>query len=303
MDGTDLGSAVTLSGGSATSPSTTLLGAGSHTVQAEYSGDSNYAANTGSYTQVVNQAPLSIVPDNLSRAVGQANPTADVHVHVDSSTGTRRRARRSPGRRTCRRRRRRAARRASYPITVTDAGTLSAPNYDFPTADFGTGTLTVTPGRARRWWWARRWPNSTYGHSVSFTVTVSGGGPKPTGTVQFVVDGTDLGSAVALSGGSATSPSTTLLGAGSHTVQAQYSGDSNYAANTGSYTQVVNQAPLSIVPDNLSRAVGQANPTLTYTFTWIRQRRTRDDGEHHRTRRNFDDDRGRAARRAVTRSR
>ena len=36
--------------------------------------------------------------------------------------------------------------------------------------------------------------DSTYGQSVSFTVTVSGGGPMPTGTVQFVVDGTDLGS-------------------------------------------------------------------------------------------------------------
>ena len=115
-------------------------------------------------------------------------------------------------------------------------------------------------------------PNSTYGQSVSFTVTVSGGGPQPTGTVQFVVDGTDLGSRGDAVGREATSPSTTLLGAGSHTVQAEYSGDSNYAANTGSYTQVVNQAPLSIVPDNLSRAVGQANPTLTYTFTWIRQR-------------------------------
>ena len=109
-------------------------------------------------------------------------------------------------------------------------------------------------------------PGSTYGQSVAFTVTVSGGGPTPSGTVQFVVDGSQLGPALTLSGGAATSDSTTLLGAGSHTVLAQYSGDANYAANTGSYTQVVNQAPLSIVPDNLSRAVGQSNPTLTYTF-------------------------------------
>ena len=54
--------------------------------------------------------------------------------------------------------------------------------------------------------------NSTYGQSVSFTVNVSGGGPIPTGTVQFLVDGTDFGTAVTLAGGSATSPSTTLLG-------------------------------------------------------------------------------------------
>ncbi len=110
-------------------------------------------------------------------------------------------------------------------------------------------------------------PNSTYGQSVSFTVAVSGAGPMPTGTVQFLVDGTDFGSAVTLVSGSATSASTTLLGAGNHTVEADYSGDANYPAGSGTYTQVVNQAPLSIIPDNLTRAVGEANPPLTYTFT------------------------------------
>ena len=129
----------------------------------------------------------------------------------------------------------------SYPITVTDAGNLAAPNYDFPSADFGSGTLTVTPG-AVTVGVGSTLPNSTYGQSVSFTVTVSGGGPTPTGTVQFMVDGTDLGAPVMLSGGSATSPSTTLLAAGNHVVVAQYSGDPNYAANSGSYTQVVNKA-------------------------------------------------------------
>ena len=87
----------------------------------------------------------------------------------------------------------------NYPITVTDAGNLAAPNYDFPAADFKSGTLTVTQGAATVAVGSTL-PNSTYGQSVSFTVTVSGGGPTPQGTVQFVVDGTDLGSPVALSG-------------------------------------------------------------------------------------------------------
>ena len=132
---------------------------------------------------------------------------------------------------------------------------------------------------------------------------VSGGGPTPTGTVQFVVDGTDLGSPVTLSGGAATSPSTTLLGAGSHTVVAQYSGDPNYAANTGNYTQVVNQAPLSIVPDNLSRPVGQPNPTLTYTLHRFRQRRQRELVQHHRRGRSVDHGHDEPARRGTIRSR
>ena len=112
---------------------------------AQYSGDPNYAANTGSYTQVVNQAPLSIVPDNLSRPVGQPNPTltytftgfvngdtaatANITGSADLSTTA---VTASPA--------------GNYPITVTDAGNLAAPNYNFPIASFQSGTLTVTSG-------------------------------------------------------------------------------------------------------------------------------------------------------------
>ena len=49
---------------------------------------------------------------------------------------------------------------------------------------------------------------SVLDQAVSFTVTVSATAPgsgTPTGTVQFSVDGTKFGSAVALAGGSATS--------------------------------------------------------------------------------------------------
>ena len=197
VDGQTFGSAVTLAGGTATSSSTTLLGAGKHTIQAQYSGDANYAANTGSYAQVVNQAHLSIVPDNLSRPVGQANPAADLHVqwlrqrrhggdvkdHRISRPGDDGDAE-QPGR--------------QLPDHGDRRGhACRRPNYDFPSADFGTGTLTVTPGAASVVVGSTL-PASTYGQSVSFTVTVSGGGPAPTGTVQFVVDGTNLGSAVTL---------------------------------------------------------------------------------------------------------
>jgi hypothetical protein len=264
VDGADLGGAIKLSGGTATSPST-LLGAGSHTVVADYSGDSHYKANTGSYTQVVNQAPLSIVPQNLSRAVGQMNPTLTwtLSGFVNGENATSAKVAGAPHLATTAVLNSPAG---NYPITVTDAGNLSAPNYDFPSADYETGTLTVSTGTATVGVSSSQ-PNSTYGQSVSFTVTVSGGGPTPTGTVQFVVDGTDLGGAITLSAGTATSPTTTLLGAGNNTVVADYSGDPNYAATSGSYTQVVTAAPLSIIPDNLSRAVGQTNPALTYTFS------------------------------------
>src|SRR5439155_6084450 len=69
-------------------------------------------------------------------------------------------------------------------------------------------------------------------------------GPVPTGTVQFLVDGANFGSPVTLAGGSATSPSTTTLTAGSHTVTASYLGDATYAASSGTLAggQTINAA-------------------------------------------------------------
>ena len=122
----------------------------------------------------------------------------------------------------------------AYPITVNSAGSLARHNYDFPTASFGTGTLTVTQGTVLAVTVGSTLPISTYGQSVSFTVIVAPptGGPTPTGSVQFVVDGVNFGSAVALVNGAATSGAIATLGAGNHSVAANYLGDTNYAATT-----------------------------------------------------------------------
>jgi hypothetical protein len=265
IDGTDFGSPIGLSGGAATSPSTTGLGAGNQTIEADYSGDSNYASGEGSYTQVVNQAPLNIVPNNLSRAAGQRNPTltyqltgfvnGDTAASVDvmgAAVLTTTATASSPV--------------GTYPITVTSAGTLEAANYDFPTADFETGTLTVTRGVVGMVLSSTS-SASTYGQAVSFTVHVSGDGMMPEGAVQFVVDGVDFGSPVTLSGGVATSVSTTALGAGSHSIQADYLGDSSYAATASGYTQVVNKASLTLVVNSESVVRFGSVPALRYSFS------------------------------------
>lgn len=72
---------------------------------------------------------------------------------------------------------------------------------------------------------------STFGQGVTFTATVSPAGA--TGTVQFKVDGATLGTPVTLSGGTATSSSVTTLTVGTHTVTADYSGDTSFAASSG----------------------------------------------------------------------
>ena len=93
-------------------------------------------------------------------------------------------------------------------------------------------------------------PNpSVYGQSVTFTAIVTATLPGigvPTGTVQFSIDGSPVGSPVTLDGaGHATFDTSSLpsyLTAGSHTILASYSGGSNDYASSNSTSQVVNQA-------------------------------------------------------------
>jgi hypothetical protein len=214
----------------------------------------------------VGKAHLAVVPDDLSRAAGQANPALTYHLagFVNGEDATAAGVAGAPDLATTADA---SSPAGTYPITVVDAGTLAAANYDFPSTLFGAGTLTVTQGATASVAVASSLPGSTYGQSVSFTATVTGNGPVPGGTVQFVVDGTDLGSPIALTGGVATSISTASLGAGSHTVLAQYSGDADYAAVTGSYTQAVAKASLTLVADDAAMNHYDAVPTLTYHYT------------------------------------
>jgi hypothetical protein len=74
--------------------------------------------------------------------------------------------------------------------------------------------------------------------SVTFTVTANGSGATPTGTVQFLSNGSNLGSPVTLTGGSATTPASTFP-LGTYNITAHYSGDSNYSAETSNAVTVV----------------------------------------------------------------
>jgi hypothetical protein len=80
--------------------------------------------------------------------------------------------------------------------------------------------------------------------SVTFTATVGAvpaGAAAPTGSVQFQVDGVNAGSAVPLSGGSA-SFTTAALATGPHTITALYGGDAYSLPSSANLTQNV-QAP------------------------------------------------------------
>ncbi len=102
------------------------------------------------------------------------------------------------------------------------------------------------------------------GQSAMFTATVSSSnGTPPDGSIQFLVNGSNYGSPVALSGSTATE----LIAEpkGTYTIAAKYTGDANYAATlpagetTG--TLIVNPAGL------VSIAVAPAGPSIALGLT------------------------------------
>jgi Bacterial Ig-like domain (group 3) len=94
----------------------------------------------------------------------------------------------------------------------------------------------------------------TTGTTITFSASVtSTTSPAPTGTVQFKVNGANLGTAVTLSSGSA---STTFSEptAGTYSLSAVYSGDANYATNT--VTESITVTTAATAPKLPVRPVG-----------------------------------------------
>jgi hypothetical protein len=115
---------------------------------------------------------------------------------------------------------------------------------------------------------------STAGDRLTFTAIVAAqsGTAKPTGSVQFIVDGANLGSPVALVNGAATSPAITTLTPGNHTVTADYlNADSQFAPSMGTLSggQEVDSTTrtgtqIDLVASSSSPVYGQS---LTFTAT------------------------------------
>ncbi|KAJ3058766.1 hypothetical protein HK102_010324 [Quaeritorhiza haematococci] len=123
---------------------------------------------------------------------------------------------------------------------------------------------------------------SVSGQGVTFSVTVTGSGPTPTGTATLVVNGTPI-ETVSLASGVAAFSSIASLAVGGSSIVVEYSGDSNYAAGSTSFSQTVNQADTSTTvtaapaPSTYGQSVtftatvapvapGAGTPTGTVTF-------------------------------------
>jgi hypothetical protein len=92
----------------------------------------------------------------------------------------------------------------------------------------------------------------SFGQSVIFTAKATATGPTPTGSVIFQDNGKQAGQVTLAADGTAAF-ATSSLSAGSHVIQAIYSGDSNYDSQSATLTEVVAPAPtlatLSVSPN------------------------------------------------------
>ena len=121
--------------------------------------------------------------------------------------------------------------------------------------------------------------SAAFGSQVTFTVTVSGGGVPPTGTVNFLDGATQIGTSTLVAG--VASYSTSTLAIGSHSITATYLGDSNYGSVTSPAATVsillastvkLSSSASSItygMPVTLSAAVTGGTPVATGTVTFL----------------------------------
>ncbi|MCM3873251.1 MAG: Ig-like domain repeat protein [Pyrinomonadaceae bacterium] len=125
-----------------------------------------------------------------------------------------------------------------YNAVATIPGIVSSASFSLTNVQAATNTAITSSSNP-----------SDLTESVTFTATVTSTG-TPTGTVQFRIDGANVGIPVSLSGGVATF-STQALAVGTHSVAADYSGDANFLAGSGTLAsgQVVRPPPSLSIND------------------------------------------------------
>ncbi len=123
--------------------------------------------------------------------------------------------------------------------TVTVQPGQIVENVNFGNRQLAAATTTVVTSNANP---------AVYGDDVFFTATVSADSGTPTGSVQFLVNGTNLGTPVALSDGTAQSIVVANLNATTHTVTAQYQPDGDFAGSTGQLAggQLITPRPITV---------------------------------------------------------
>ena len=155
--------------------------------------------------------------------------------------------------------------------------TTYAPSTGFSNSVVVVATPTTTLGLTGT-------PNpATLGQNVTFTATVSvtGNGAAPTGVVAFLDSGGSALAVVPLSAAGVAVFQTNSLIIGTHTIQASYSGNANYASQSVTINEVIRYpaATLNLISSNNPAVAGQivqftatasaTGPTPTGTVTFL----------------------------------
>jgi hypothetical protein len=252
---------------------TNSLASGSHSLTAEYSGNSAYlGATSNSATQLVRTVSTTTVTSNNLNVAYQASVTFTATISNSSATGT---------------------------VDFFDGSTRIAQGVALSggVATFTTSTLSAGPHSITASYNGdNNFTTSTssaisqsviatsntalsssasgavnYNTAVTFTATVTGSAGTPTGTVQFYLDDAPLGTPVTLNAGVAVytslvnsgSNSNVPLPAGSLNIKAVYSGNGSYSNST---SLVVNQVVNATTATTVSSSTASTLLGSTATF-------------------------------------
>ena len=262
-DGEPISSAA-LSNGQASVNISTLT-EGSHTIEADYSGDASFVTSLGLFTQKVGKASSAVAvvssvnpavygqPVTLTASVTDSEgvpPTGTVvfsesgiiYGTVTLSTGVA---------------------QLTLPQLLVGKHAIiaqySGDNFDSSSKTNLTETIQGAPSTTAI---SSSLNPSNYGQSIVFTATVTSTAGTPDGTVTFKNGTQGLGT-VTLSGGQA-QISVTTIDAGARTIKAIYNGSSIYATSQNTLQQVVVSAPTTVT---LAGSPNPASAGQAVTFT------------------------------------
>lgn len=253
---------VTLSGGGGNCVITENASPTAYSVSGTYSGDANYASSVGSTTESVNRVTptvaLTATPSSENPAavsygltVTGSGPSATGSAVVNDGRGETCTATISGGSGSC----------VITESTASDAYQIQANylgdvNYLAATARIApTPTVKITPSA-----------NPAISGSVTYSVSVIGTGPTPTGTV-VVSDGDGGTCTLTLISGSAGCAITEESGHSPYSISASYAGDSYYTTGSGTLIEAVNPAVANVVLTPSSDPASQGPVTYTTVVT------------------------------------
>jgi len=283
LDGTSQGS-VTLTNGTTATYSLTVPSSGTHTLQAVYSGDTNFATASSSIVVLTVSKITTTLAATPSTTTPAAGSTMTVNVTITPASYT---TTQPSGTVTFL-----LDGTTSEGIATVTQGNPSTATISFTAPSAGSHTILATYGGDTYYSGSTAYTSTLTVSKTSTTLSVipatatpaAGSSLQvtayvypsatlstlPTGTITFTLDGATVGSASVTTGSPATATiSVTIPSSGSHTLGATYAGDTNYSSSTATTVTLnaVKSTPaVTLTPSTTAPSAG-SSLLLTATIT------------------------------------